>query len=129
MTVNTNVVVLCSDSRLRDEMEAALGSLSQYRATGYFAANLHEAIKAIRNRRPRLVVVEIEPELSDVKSLADELSAIAPGTSLAGAILPDVYSTVTSESALLLAAVRRGVKDFLRRPVSSTELGELLGRA
>ncbi len=128
MTVNTNVVVLCSDSRLRDEMEAALGSLSQYRATGYFAANLHEAIKAIRNRRPRLVVVEIEPELSDVKSLADELSAIAPGTSLAGAILPDVYSTVTSESALLLAAGAGRREDFLRRPVSSTELGELLGR-
>ena len=28
----------------------------------------------------------------------------------------------------MLAAVRAGVKDFLRRPVSSTELGDLLGR-
>ena len=40
---------------------------------------------------------------------------------------PEIYTGTTSESAVLLAAVRAGVKDFLRRPVSSTELGDLLG--
>jgi len=128
VAISTNIVVLCSDARFREEMESALGSVSQYRATGYFAANLHEAIKAVRNRRPRLVIVEIGGELADVKSLADELSAVAPDTALAGAILPEIYSAAGSEGTLLLAAVRAGVKDFLRRPVSSTELGDLLGR-
>jgi pilus assembly protein CpaE len=128
VAISTNVVVLCIDARFREEMESALGSLSQYRATGYFATNLHEAIKAVRNRRPRLVIVEIGGDLADVKSLADELSAVAPDTALAGAILPEVYSAAGTESTLLLAAVRAGVKDFLRRPVSSTELGDLLGR-
>ena len=128
MAISTNVVVLCTDTRMREEMESALGSLTQYRAAGYFAENLHEVIKAVRNRRPRLVIVEIGPNLADVKALADELSAVAPDTAMAGAILPEVYSAAGSESTLLLAAVRAGVKDFLRRPVSSTELGDLLGR-
>lgn len=128
MAVNTNIVVLCTDARLREEMQSALGSLSQYRATGYFVANLHEAVKAVRNRQPRLVIVELNADLADVKALADELSVVAPETALAGAILPEAYSSVGSESTLLLAAVRAGVKDFLRRPVSSTELGDLLGR-
>lgn len=129
MAINTNVVVLCSDLKLREEMTSALASLSQFRATGFFAGNLHEAIKAVRHRRPRLVIVEIDGDITDVKPLADELAAVSPYTALAGAIQPDVYTGTASESALLLAAVRAGVKDFLRRPVSSTEFGDLLARA
>ena len=129
MAINTNVVVLCTDTRLREEMESALGSLSQYRATGYFAANLHEAIKAVRNRRPRLVVVEIGGDLADVKSLADELSASRARTRRWRALFCRKFIPLRERRAH--CSWRRfepASKTFCGGPLSSTELGDLLGR-
>jgi pilus assembly protein CpaE len=114
---------------MRIEMEAALESLSQYRATMQFATDLRQAVETVRNRRPQLAIVEIGPDLRALKVFADELAAVSPETALAGAILPEIHAGEISESALLLGAVRAGVKDFLRRPVSSAELADLLGRA
>ena len=129
MPTSTNIVVLSADPKMRIEMEAALESLSQYRATMQFATDLRQAVETVRNRRPQLAIVEISPDLRALKVFADELAAVSPETALAGAILPEIHAGEISESALLLGAVRAGVKDFLRRPVSSTELADLLGRA
>ena len=47
---------------------------------------------------------------------------------MAGVFRPDGFEPDVPESTVLIQALRAGVKDFLRRPVSSSELAELLRR-
>ena len=128
VAININLVVLSDDPKMRSEMEAALESLSQYRVSVQFAPDLRQAVETVRNRRPQLAIVEVEADLGSVKVLADELATVSPETALVGAIHHELHAAEVSESALVLGAVRAGVKDFLRRPVSSTELADLFGR-
>ena len=108
MPTSTNIVVLSADPKMRIEMEAALESLSQYRATMQFATDLRQAVETVRNRRPQLAIVEIGPDLRALKVFADELAAVSPETALAGAILPEIHAGEISESACFGGLCGRG---------------------
>lgn len=63
-----------------------------------------------------------------LKAFAEEVAAASPGTALVAVFRPDVFGPEISESAVLIEALRSGVRDFLRRPISSFDLGQLLDR-
>ena len=67
----------------------------------------------------------------DVRPLqvfAEEVAVVSPETTVAAVFRPDGFGARRSESAVLIEAIRAGVKDFLRRPVSSSEVADLLRR-
>ena len=59
---------------------------------------------------------------------AEEAAVVSPETAVAAVFRPEGFGPDVSESAILIELIRAGVKDFLRRPVSSSELAELLRR-
>jgi pilus assembly protein CpaE len=61
-------------------------------------------------------------------ALADEMALASPETVVAAAFRPDSFGPEVSEGAMFIEAMRAGVKDFLRRPVSKGELESLLFR-
>jgi pilus assembly protein CpaE len=67
-------------------------------------------------------------DLRQLKAFADEAAAASPETLLAAAFRPDVFGPDVSESAILIEALRAGVRDFLRRPLSRADLEQLLDR-
>jgi pilus assembly protein CpaE len=73
--------------------------------------------------------VEMGLNLSALKVFAKEVAAGAPEAMLAAVFRPEVVGNDVSESAVLIEAIRCGVKDFLRRPISTTELDQLLVRS
>jgi pilus assembly protein CpaE len=66
--------------------------------------------------------------LSALKAFAREFAAGAPEAMLVGVFRPESLPADVAEGAFLIEAIRCGVKDFLRRPVSTTELDQLLAR-
>ena len=67
-------------------------------------------------------------DLRPLRTFADEMVAASPETTVAAIFRPDVFGPDVSESAVLIEAIRAGVSDFLRRPLSSTDLDQLFGR-
>jgi pilus assembly protein CpaE len=67
-------------------------------------------------------------DLQALQEFAEEMTIASPGTAVAAVFSPDVFGPDVSESAVIIGAVRAGVKDFLRRPLSSADLEQLIDR-
>jgi len=128
MPVPLQILIVGSDSRLRDECVVALASLVDSPPVIHYVADFRQAVEAARSRRPVLAVAEMTPELAPLRAFADELAAASPETRLIGAFKPEIFARDISESTLLIEALRAGVSDFLRRPISTVDLSHLLDR-
>jgi pilus assembly protein CpaE len=63
-----------------------------------------------------------------LRSLAAELQAVAPRMKLVAAFRSEDFPPETSESVLMIQAIRAGIQDFLRRPIALQDLSELFER-
>jgi pilus assembly protein CpaE len=128
VSTTTRILVVGPDPALRKELDAALASLSDLRPAVHAAADLRQGVEAVRNRHPHLVVVEMSCQTRALEVFAGEVAALAPDSTVVAAFSPAVFGPDVSESTLLIAALRAGVRDFLRRPLSSADLEQLLAR-
>jgi pilus assembly protein CpaE len=83
-------------------------------------------MESIRSRPPALVLAPFGDKLSEMSNLARELSTSSPPIPLVAIFRPYGFGDDVSESGVLIDALRAGVRDFLRRPVSTTELRTLI---
>ncbi|HUG94097.1 MAG TPA: AAA family ATPase, partial [Planctomycetaceae bacterium] len=129
MPSTPHILIVGSDPALRDEVETALtaldGSASAIQAVG----DVRQGLESARRRAPALALVEMGPDLRELKLFAAELAEHSPGTTIAAVFRPDSFGVDVSEAAVLIEALRAGVRDFLRRPVAPNELADLLRRA
>lgn len=124
-----NLLIVSPDLKLHEELRSALRALGDRAPVAHFAAEMRAGIEAARSRQPEIVLVEMGLNLSALKVFAGEISAGAPRAMLAALFRPETIGNDVSESALLIEAIRCGVKDFLRRPISTGELDQLLVRS
>jgi pilus assembly protein CpaE len=124
----SNLLVISPDTKLHDELRAALHALGDRAPVPHFVAESRAGCEAARSRQPEVVLVEMGRDLAALKALAAEIHAGAPRALLVAAMRPELTAG-DSEGAVLIEVLRCGVKDFLRRPVSTTELDLLLARA
>lgn len=75
-----------------------------------------------------MVLIELGPSLDQVRVLVDEIAASSPASSIVGLISPEHVTPDRSESTLMMQSLRVGVQDFIRRPVSSRDLEQMLAR-
>jgi pilus assembly protein CpaE len=123
-----NILLVSPDPRFRIELEAAIASLDELHPVIHHAGDMRQAIEAARSRRPQIALVEMGSDVGPLQAFAEEAAYVAPETTVAGVFRPDGFEPDVPESTILIQAIRGGVKDFLRRPVSSNELAELLRR-
>jgi pilus assembly protein CpaE len=123
-----NILLVSPDPRFRVELESALASLDELHPVIHHAGDIRQAIEAARSRRPQIALVEMGTDVRPLQAFAEEAAYVSPETTVAGVFRPDGFEPDVAESTILIQAIRGGVKDFLRRPVSSSELAELLRR-
>jgi pilus assembly protein CpaE len=123
-----NILLVSPDPRFRVELESALASLDELHPVIHHAGDIRQAIEAARSRRPQIALVEMGTDVRPLQAFAEEAAFVSPETTVAGVFRPDGFEPDVPESTILIQAIRGGVKDFLRRPVSSSELAELLRR-
>ena len=128
MSTTFNILTVSPDPRFREELDSALASMDDLHAVVYHAGDIRQALEAARSRRPQIALVEMGSDVRPLQAFAQEAAFVSPETTVAAVFRPDVFAPDVPESTILIQALRGGVKDFLRRPVSSSELAELLRR-
>jgi pilus assembly protein CpaE len=128
MESTPTILVVGPDQKLCGESEAALKGITNELAVIHHVDDYRRGIEAARNRHPALVLVEMARDSKTLRAFAEELAVAAPETAVAAVFRPDVFGHDVSESAIIIEAIRAGVQDFLRRPISSADLEQLLER-
>ena len=121
------VLIVGGDPVLEEELRSALLRVPDRKGTVHFTDTYREALDAARRRQPNLIVIEIDRDAAEVGGLAKELQELVPGAAIAGAYCEDRFEQ-GRESATIIELLRSHVRDFLRRPVSTTELRAVLDR-
>lgn len=125
---NLQVVLVGSDATLEEEFRSALAGVRDLRGVLHFSPTYRHALEAIRAREPQLVVVEIDREVDELADFSRSLHEMVPGAVIAATFRPDQLEHSHSESAVIIELMRAEVRDFLRRPLSTTELRVVLER-
>ncbi|MBV9122027.1 MAG: AAA family ATPase [Planctomycetes bacterium] len=128
MPRNPNILIVSPDARLQAEVAAAFKGMSQVAPVLHYARDFRHGVETVRSRRPDFALVEMGSDLRSLKAFAEEAAVVSPETNLAAVFAPDIFGPDVSESAILIEAIRAGMQDFLRRPVSRADLEQLLER-
>ena len=126
MSIPSEIVVLTSDSSLKSELQSAAESLGDQQPRVRSVADSAELMQVVRSMPPQVVLVPFDDDHDQVGRIARELQAAQPPIPVVGVFRPNGFADNVSESAVLIEAMRAGVRDFLRRPVSTTEFRTLL---
>jgi pilus assembly protein CpaE len=123
-----NILVVSRDVTLKPELDAAMEGASAIGAMVYFVSDYKQGLEAARAGMPQVICIEAGSNSEAVKSFAKDVLAIAPLSLLAAIYHQQDFPGGQTESRFVVEALRAGVQDFLRRPLSSGELQHLLTR-
>jgi len=122
------VLIVGGDRSLEEEFRTALARVPDRQGVIHFAGTYREAVDVATRRQPTFILIEIDRDVGEVASLAKDLQELVPESAIAGAFRPDRLERGQSESATIIELLRAQVRDFLRRPLSTTELRAVLDR-
>lgn len=128
MTEKPQILVASADPQLPGELREAFAGVAGSAPVLHFTGEFHHAVEWARGRQPDVALLQMTADLNPLRRLVEELSVASPHTAIAAVFRPEIFSHDISESAFLIEAVRAGVRDFLRRPISSNDLGSLMAR-
>ena len=128
METTPQILVVGSDSLLKDEFESAVSNLRRWKPVVHFVRSSRQAIEVARNRRPEIVCMQLEADPRSLKTFAEEIQASSPGTVVVALYRPENLGFGEAEHSVLIEAMRAQVQDFLRRPLAAPELQQLLDR-
>lgn len=122
------ILIVGSDPALRTEFEAALRGVKRWAPVLHHVNEHRQGIEAARSRRPDIVCVDMDQGIASLKRLAEEIGAASPDSVVVGAFRNERFATEGEESSAIIEAMRARVADFLRRPLSTAEVQQLLDR-
>jgi pilus assembly protein CpaE len=122
------LLVVSADPTLAEECRDAVNALADRRTILHAAGSLREGLEIARDRQPHVVIVEMHHDVPELTAFARDLHNIVHGVHVAGAFQPQRFSHGDADSTTLIDLLRADVRDFLRRPVSPTELRDVIER-
>ena len=122
------VLIVGADPTLEEEFRSALARIPDRQSSVYYADSYRAAADIATRRQPNFVVIEIDRNVDEIAGLAKDLQDLVPDAAIAAAFTPDRLDHGRSERDTLIDLLRSQVRDFLRRPVSATELRNVLDR-
>lgn len=125
---NLRVLTISRDPALADEFKNAFDRIPDRQFSLFTAEGERDAIDAARRRQPQLTFIDVDPDGSQAASLTRDLLAQVPDTIVAGVFAPEWRDGGSTEGATIIHLLRSQVRDFLRRPVSATELRAVVDR-
>ncbi len=129
MPASLTILLVGGDTKLPKELDMALAGIAAGQSVVvHQASDFRQGLEAARSRQPDLVLVEMTADLAALRQFADEMAASVGHIAVAAVFHPSIFGPDVSESAIIIEAIRAGVRDFLRRPLSSADLEQLLDR-
>ncbi len=126
-TTNLNILII-NEGNLQDEIKEALEALTgEVRYVSRVVANFRQGVEAARNILPQIVFFEIDRDVEKTKKFVQEIKTVSGASVVVGTFRPFPGES-TLAGMFVLEGMRAGIKDFLRRPISSYDLKQLLDR-
>jgi pilus assembly protein CpaE len=122
------VVIVGHDQSLQSEVKAAFNGMPDVRPNLHQVASYRQGLESLRSRRPGLAIVEMTSDIGAFRSFVEEAGISSPETVVVATFRSDLLGGDGSESAVIIEALRSGVQDFLRRPLSTSDLEQLITR-
>lgn len=125
--IRPQVLIHRMDQDIDAELEQAIQSINGVDPVVHYGSSLRETVAAASDFQPAVFMVDLAENLDTVRVLVEEAVAACPDVTVVG-ICPIGGTQNTDESTLMMSALRLGVEDFVRRPMSSIELTDLFNR-
>ena len=122
------ILILRTDTQLDEELESALSAVPEVAPVTHFFDEIRAAADGARSFRPEVIIIELTSDMRMLGVMADELSAASPESTIIAVFRPDQLPENAAEGTVMIQALRLGVEDFIRRPISSRDLEQLLAR-
>ncbi len=122
------ILVVGPDTALHAEVSSAVDALRRTGTVVMHAKSLRDGVEMSRNRNPDLIVLELDPTPEELQGFTKDVEHVSPETVVVGAYRVSAGDEGSGDGQLLVTAMRCRVKDFLRRPVSSSELQDVIDR-
>ena len=126
MSITARIAILGSSDSLREEAKLAFDSLGEQAPRFRFVDSPNQLFEVLRNQPIDIVLTEFPEDPRDLNSLVGKIRSAAPTAGVAAILRPEGFDETVNESAVLIDSMRSGVCDFLRRPLSTVDLGRLL---
>lgn len=122
-----HALLVTSDPRLEGDLQAAFASLRDFRPPIiHLARGTDEAADAARGRLPDLVFLDLNDGADAMLGLAERIRRESPRSQVHAVYRADALESLGLDSAAVMDAVRRGIRGFLRCPISNDELAAAL---
>ena len=123
------LLLIADDPDLTSEWKAAEHGLTDVRVQAHFVGTHRDALRAAATHQPDIVCLQHSGGSGDIlRREVAELKQAAPAASVVGVLDRRSFESSDAETAFVVAATRAGVSDFIRRPLSSSELDDCLRR-
>ncbi len=122
------VLLVGSDATLEHEFRTALAGVPDVHGVVHFAETYRQAVEVARGRQPSFILIDVDREVGEVAAASRDLQEVAPQAAIAACFKRDQLEQGQSESEALIELLRAQVRDFVRRPLSATELRAVLDR-
>ena len=123
-----HILIVGDDDGLRQEFEAALAGIPHRQIVSSYAKGLRQAEELARSRQPQLICLEMDQGIVNLRTFVQDMYQLLPDTVVVAMYRPDQFGPDESEGAVIIEGVRSRIQDFLRRPLSSTDLRQLIDR-
>lgn len=121
------LLIHATDDQAGTEIRKAVRDAVDGAVNVYVTTDLTEAVNKARDREPQAAMIELTGDLNRDRTCISELRSIAPDMHVVG-IYSNESNSSSFGSAEMVELVRLGVSDFLRRPISDSELHGFLKR-
>jgi len=126
--MSPHVLIVGAEAKFFEELDSAVRALKSVRPIVHQVDDVRRAVEAARVRQPLLALVQMNVDATELANLARDIHASSPGTAVVGVYRTGAADSELGASSLLIEAIRAGVQDFIRRPVSSKDLEQLFER-
>lgn len=128
MISTPKLLIISPDATLGQEVDSALAAISDVRAVVTLTDDLRKGIEIARNRQPDLLLLELGDTMPDLRLFIEEIQTVSPDTSVILVIPRGENQKAFNDSNFVINAIRVGVRDFLRRPIATSDLDQFLDR-
>ena len=120
------ILVHRSDTEIDFEFDQILASINGLTPVFHYRNELKDTINSAASFQPSILMIQLDGELEHVKTTIDECIAVAPDVTIVG--ICQFEGGAGGDSNLMLRALQIGVEDFIRRPISNSDLRGVLSR-
>ncbi len=121
------LLIHATDDKVGNEIRGAVREAVDVAVNTYVTTDLTQAVNTARDREPQAALIELTGSLSNDRTSIAELRSIVPEMLLVGVYSAEASGATTGPEHTV-ELVRLGVSDFLRRPISGSELQGFLKR-